>query len=133
MQTTTVKLYSLEYTDAKTYLTAALFMAGNIVLPPRTAGRSTVVAYLFFYVDRSIQIRLEGRIADSGRFPSAQFHSLRNACCGGITGYFVQVGVIGIACWLGCHAFQKSFITFVCRSRGYLSDDRYIGRMGDKR
>ncbi len=33
MQTTTVKLYSLEYTDAKTYLTAALFMAGNIVLP----------------------------------------------------------------------------------------------------
>lgn len=33
MQTTTVKLYSLEYTDAKTYLTAAFFMAGNIVLP----------------------------------------------------------------------------------------------------
>jgi len=33
MQTTTVKLYSLEYKEAKTYLAAALFVAGNIVLP----------------------------------------------------------------------------------------------------
>lgn len=28
-----VKLYSLEYKEAKTYLTAALFIAGNILLP----------------------------------------------------------------------------------------------------
>ena len=33
MQTTSVKLYSLEYSEAKTYLAAALFLAGNIVLP----------------------------------------------------------------------------------------------------
>ena len=33
MQTKTVKLYSLEYTNVKTYLVAALFIAGNIVLP----------------------------------------------------------------------------------------------------
>lgn len=33
MQTTTVKLYSLEYTNTKTYLAAALFVAGNIALP----------------------------------------------------------------------------------------------------
>lgn len=33
MQTTSVKLYSLEYKEAKTYLAAALFVAGNIVLP----------------------------------------------------------------------------------------------------
>lgn len=30
---TTVKLYSLEYNDAKTYLTASLFVLGNIALP----------------------------------------------------------------------------------------------------
>lgn len=30
---TTVKLYSLEYREAKTYSLAALFVAGNIVLP----------------------------------------------------------------------------------------------------
>ena len=33
MQTTSVKLYSLEYNNAKTYWTAALFVTGNILLP----------------------------------------------------------------------------------------------------
>lgn len=33
MQTTTVKLNSLEYNEAKTYWVAALFVAGNILLP----------------------------------------------------------------------------------------------------
>lgn len=33
METTTVKLYSPGYREAKTYLAAALFVAGNIVLP----------------------------------------------------------------------------------------------------
>ena len=33
MQATTVKLYSLEYNYAKTYWVAALFVAGNILLP----------------------------------------------------------------------------------------------------
>ena len=30
---TTVKLYSLPYNNVKTYLTALLFIAGNLVLP----------------------------------------------------------------------------------------------------
>lgn len=33
MQTTTVKLYTLGYTEVKTYLVALLFVIGNIVLP----------------------------------------------------------------------------------------------------
>lgn len=33
MQTTTVKLYSLEYRNVKTYLAAVLFVLGNIALP----------------------------------------------------------------------------------------------------
>lgn len=33
MQATTVKLYSLEYNCARTYWVAALFVAGNILLP----------------------------------------------------------------------------------------------------
>lgn len=33
MQTSALKLYSLEYNEAKTYLLAALFAAGNIALP----------------------------------------------------------------------------------------------------
>ena len=33
MRTTTLRLYSLEYKKAKTYLAVALFVAGNILLP----------------------------------------------------------------------------------------------------
>ena len=33
METTTVKLYSLDYSNAKTYLTASLFVVGNVALP----------------------------------------------------------------------------------------------------
>lgn len=33
MQTTTVRLYSLGYGQAKTYWTAFLFVAGNVLLP----------------------------------------------------------------------------------------------------
>ena len=33
MQTTTLKLYSLDYSQAKTYGVATLFVAGNIVFP----------------------------------------------------------------------------------------------------
>lgn len=33
METTTLKLYSLEYKEAKTYLAASLFVLGNIAMP----------------------------------------------------------------------------------------------------
>jgi len=33
METSSVKLYSLEYNQAKTYLVIALFVAGNLILP----------------------------------------------------------------------------------------------------
>ena len=33
MQVSTIKLYSLNYNEAKTYIAAALFIVGNIILP----------------------------------------------------------------------------------------------------
>lgn len=52
MQTTTVKLYSLGYKEAKTYLMAALFIIGNIVLPQlchtiHLGGPTWLPIYLF--------------------------------------------------------------------------------------
>ena len=52
MQTTSVKLYSLEYNEAKTYLAAALFLAGNIALPQlfhtiRLGGPTWLPTYFF--------------------------------------------------------------------------------------
>ena len=33
MQVASIKLYSLNYNDSKTYIAAALFVVGNILLP----------------------------------------------------------------------------------------------------
>ena len=33
MKTTTIRLYSLEYANVKTYFTAAFFILGNLALP----------------------------------------------------------------------------------------------------
>lgn len=54
---TTVKLYTLGYSRVKTYVTALLFVAGNIVLPhfsPGAAGRSDLAAHLFLHPGRGI-------------------------------------------------------------------------------
>lgn len=52
MQTTSVTLYSLEYRETKTYLYAALFAVGNIVLPQvchlLPAGGPTWLPIYFF-------------------------------------------------------------------------------------
>lgn len=55
MQTTAVKLYSLEYKEAKTYLFAGLFVVGNIVLPQLchllpTGGPTWLPIYFFTLV-----------------------------------------------------------------------------------
>jgi len=52
MKTTTVKLYSLSYTELKTYLAASLFIMGNIVFPQLTHlvpnGGITLLPIYFF-------------------------------------------------------------------------------------
>lgn len=57
MESTTVKLYSLNYGNVRTYLTASLFIVGNILFPnfsSHTARRNNLAAYLFLHTDRSL-------------------------------------------------------------------------------
>ena len=55
-----IKLYSLGYKQAKTYLAAALFTLGNMIVPRPPAlpygsyGRSDLAAYLSFHIDRCL-------------------------------------------------------------------------------
>ena len=51
MQTTTAKLYSLEYNNARTYGFSALFIAGNILLPQLCPH---AIAHLFLHAYRSL-------------------------------------------------------------------------------
>lgn len=55
MQTHALKLYSLEYNQAKTYLTAALFAVGNLLLPQlchtvHLGGQTWLPIYFFTLV-----------------------------------------------------------------------------------
>ena len=55
MQTDSVKLYSLRYGEAKTYIAAALFVVGNMVLPQLchmvpNGGRMLLPIYFFTLV-----------------------------------------------------------------------------------
>ena len=56
MQTTTAKLYSLEYNNARTYGFSALFIAGNILLPQlcHSSGWPHAIAHLFLHAYRSL-------------------------------------------------------------------------------
>lgn len=58
MNATTVNLYSWEYNRTKTYLAAALFVAGNILLPQLChtvhLGGPTMLPIYFFHADRSL-------------------------------------------------------------------------------
>lgn len=52
MKTTAIQLYSLDYKEVKTYLTASLFVAGNMVLPQlchlASQGGTTWLPIYFF-------------------------------------------------------------------------------------
>ena len=56
MESTTVKLYSLNYGNVRTYLAASLFIVGNILFPQffHLARRNNLAAYLFLHTDRSL-------------------------------------------------------------------------------
>ena len=58
MESTTVKLYSLNYGNVRTYLAASLFIVGNIlfssIFSSHTARRNNLAAYLFLHTDRSL-------------------------------------------------------------------------------
>ena len=58
MESTTVKLYSLNYGNVRTYLAASLFIVGNILFPQFfhliPQGGINLAAYLFLHTDRSL-------------------------------------------------------------------------------
>lgn len=98
MQTTSVKLYSLEYSEAKTYLAAALFLAGNIVLPQLfhtiRLGGPTWLPDLLIHARGRLQVRLARGAAHGTCVARSQRHcssgcpprrhcprSYSNRCC----------------------------------------------------
>ena len=118
-----VKLYSLSYSNVKTYGAALLFVIGNIALPQLfhlvPQGGMTWLPIYFFTLVGAYKYGWKVGLLTA-----------INACSGGASGYFAEVGLAGGRCRMGGSSFSESIgIDFVGCSV-VLPMHRYVGRMG---
>lgn len=130
METKTVKLYSLDYSNARTYLMAALFIAGNMALPQLfhlipQGGITWLPIYFFTLIGA-----YKGRIADCGPFSGNQFTAVRDASSGSASRHSVEVRITGSSSRLGSTSFQPYLSAYPIGRCTVLSGSRYSGRMG---
>lgn len=134
MQATTVKLYSLGYSQTKTYLAAALFMVGNIALPQLfhlvPQGRHHMAAYLFLHLSGCLQIRLESGTPYSHTFSGHQFTPVRHASSDGIARHPIKIRSVGYGCRLRGSSLQTYFITHSLDGGTLLPSSGNTWRMG---
>ena len=64
MKTTTIRLYSLDYNNVKTYFAAALFILGNLVLPHFAIlfHRVALICYRFISIRLLLLINTVGKL-----------------------------------------------------------------------
>ena len=122
---TTVKLYSLEYREAKTYSLAALFVAGNIVLPQlchtvHMGGPTWLPIYLFTLVGAYKYGRCVGLL-------TAVASPLLNSALFGMPAAAVLPGPDRR---IRRRPLPQGFVAAVRRRGAGLPDGRHIGRMG---
>ena len=117
METKTVKLYSLDYSNAKTYLMAALFIAGNMALPQLfhlipQGGITWLPIYFFTLIG------------------AYQFTAVRNASSGSASRDSVEVRITGGSSRLGGTPLQPHLSAYFISCRTVLSGGRYFRRVG---
>lgn len=137
METTTLKLYSLEYKEAKTYLMAALFIAGNIVFPQlchtvNMGGPTWLPIYLFTLVGAykyGWRVGLLTAVA-SPFINSAWFGMPVPASLPAI---LLKIHSACRNCRLYRTSLSESIHCFDAGSGSGISADRHIGRMASER
>ena len=128
---TTVKLYSLEYREAKTYSLAALFVAGNIVLPQlchtvHMGGPTWLPIYLFTLVGAYKYGRCVGLL-------TAVASPLLNSALFGMPAAAALPAILlksTLLALIAGFALPQGFVAAVRRRGAGLPDGRHIGRMG---
>ena len=106
MKTTTIRLYSLDYNNVKTYFAAALFILGNLVLPQLChlipQGGLTLLPIYFFTLIAAYKY---GWIVDSRLFTGFEPFAFRYASCRSIAGHPFKIRFTGS----GCRICSQSF------------------------
>ena len=122
METKTVKLYSLDYSNARTYLMAALFIAGNMALPQLfhliPQGGITWLPIYFFTLIGAYKFGWKVGLLTAILSPIINSR------------HSVEVRITGSSSRLGSTSFQPYLSTYPIGRCTVLSGSRYFGRMG---
>ena len=122
METKTVKLYSLDYSNARTYLMAALFIAGNMALPQLfhliPQGGITWLPIYFFTLIGAYKFGWKVGLLTAVLSPIINSR------------HSVEVRITGSSSRLGSTSFQPYLSAYPIGRCTVLSGSRYSGRMG---
>ena len=132
METKTVRLYSLDYSNARTYLMAALFIAGNMALPQLfhliPQGGITWLPIYFFTLIGAYKFGWKVGLL------TAVFSPVINSLLFGMPLPAVLPAILfritGSSSRLGSTSFQPYLSAYPIGRCTVLSGSRYSGRMG---
>ena len=127
---TTVKLYSLNYSNVKTYLATSLFIVGNILFPRLfhliPLGGLTWLPIYFFTLIGAYKY---GWFANCYLVSSHKFFALWYASARSIACHSIEIRIISYRRRMGCATLRTHFYPCISRSSLVLSDHRHIGRV----
>jgi len=132
MESTTVKLYSLNYGNVRTYLAASLFIVGNILFPQFfhliPQGGITWLPIYFFTLIGAYKYGWKVGLLTAVLSPIIN-SSLFGADAGGAACYFIKVRIARHCCRLGRTTFRTYLHPGIGWRSTYLSSCRDIGRV----
>lgn len=134
MQTTTAKLYSLEYNNARTYGFSALFIAGNILLPQLChtihLGGPMLLPIYFFTLIGAYKYGWRVGLLTAVLSPHHKLHAVRDAFTRSPTRDSLQIDIVGHSRRICRISIRESLSTHLNGSRTLLSSSRKPCRMG---
>ena len=133
MQTTTAKLYSLEYNNARTYGFSALFIAGNILLPQLChtihLGGPMLLPIYFFTLIGAYKYGWRVGLLTAVLSPH-KLHAVRDAFTRSPTRDSLQIDIVGRSRRICRISIRENLSTHLNGSRTLLSSSREPCRMG---
>lgn len=134
METKTVKLYSLDYSNARTYLMAALFIAGNMALPQLfhliPQGGITWLPIYFFTLIGAYKFGWKVGLLTAVLSPVINSLLFGMPLPAVLPAILLKSVLLAAAAGLGSTSFQPYLSAYPIGRCTVLSGSRYFGRMG---
>lgn len=137
MKTTTIQLYSLDYKEVKTYLTASLFIAGNMVLPQlfhiASQGGTTWLPIYFFTLIGAYKYGWKVGLLTAVSSPILELPVFRDAARGILTSNTSEIRTTGYRRRVCRPTFQTNLYTHSRVCCPLLPNSGHPRRMGNHR